>query len=453
MNSKNSIFKKMVVNYSVIIIVSFFIFITLFVFLIHNSLYNNFADTYNHQLTQIEQYIDEEGRLPDTDSLISHFDYDIHITDASKDEESDNLPPYLKGVLQDIQTSGEKVTSNDRYNEELHYVIGAPLQNATASSDELVFLMDFGNLDHTYREFIIMILLTLFITLCIATFIIWIISRKITAPLLKLNQAAFEYGKGNFTEKVQYHSDDEIGELADTFNHMAIQLNQLEERRKEFLSNVSHDLRTPLTSLKGFLIAFQDGTIPDNKKDYYYHLMERETERMIKMVNDTLTLSRLEESYMTLNRKGYSLTEQVEEIISKAEPIYRQKNLTITLNDYDDKNIVYADQEKIEQVIINLLQNAINFSTDGEQIVIDLKSRGDKVHFKITDTGAGIKEEDINRIWERFYKADVARTDRSGTGIGLAIVKQITELHGFDVNVTSSRENGTTFEITMKNSR
>lgn len=452
MKNKHSIFKKLFINYSIIIIASFLIFITLLVFLIHNSLYNKFADTYNHQLTQIETFIAEENRLPDTSSLITHYDYNIYIADASDVENSDRLPPYLKNVLQDILASGEKVTSNDRYNGELHYVIGSPLK-APESSEKFVFLMDFGNLDHTYREFIIIILLTLFITVCIATFIIWIISRKITAPLTKLNQASVEYAKGNFTEKVQYNSDDEIGELTAAFNHMASQLNLLEERRKEFLSNVSHDLRTPLTSLKGFLIAFRDGTIPDSKKDYYYHLMERETERMIKMVNDTLTLSRLEENYMTLNRRGYSLTEQVEEVISKAEPIYRKKNLMIILNDDGDKNIVYADREKMEQVIINLLQNAVNFSTTGEQIVIDLKSRGDKVHFKITDTGAGIKEEDISRIWERFYKADVARTDRSGTGIGLAIVKQITTLHGFDVKVTSSSEKGTTFEITMKNSR
>lgn len=452
MKNKHSIFKKLFINYSIIIIASFLIFITLLVFLIHNSLYNKFADTYNHQLTQIETFIAKENRLPDTSSLITHYDYNIYIADASDVENSDRLPPYLKNVLQDILASGEKVTSNDRYNGELHYVIGSPLK-APESSEKFVFLMDFGNLDHTYREFIIIILLTLFITVCIATFIIWIISRKITAPLTKLNQASVEYAKGNFTEKVQYNSDDEIGELTAAFNHMASQLNLLEERRKEFLSNVSHDLRTPLTSLKGFLIAFRDGTIPDSKKDYYYHLMERETERMIKMVNDTLTLSRLEENYMTLNRRGYSLTEQVEEVISKAEPIYRKKNLMIILNDDGDKNIVYADREKMEQVIINLLQNAVNFSTAGEQIVIDLKSRGDKVHFKITDTGAGIKEEDISRIWERCYKADVARTDRSGTGIGLAIVKQITTLHGFDVKVTSSSEKGTTFEITMKNSR
>lgn len=452
MKNKHSIFKKLFINYSIIIIASFLIFITLLVFLIHNSLYNKFADTYNHQLTQIETFIAEENRLPDTSSLITHYDYNIYIADASDVENSDRLPPYLKNVLQDILASGEKVTSNDRYNGELHYVIGSPLK-APESSEKFVFLMDFGNLDHTYREFIIIILLTLFITVCIATFIIWIISRKITAPLTKLNQASVEYAKGNFTEKVQYNSDDEIGELTAAFNHMASQLNLLEERRKEFLSNVSHDLRTPLTSLKGFLIAFRDGTIPDSKKDYYYHLMERETERMIKMVNDTLTLSHLEENYMTLNRRGYSLTEQVEEVISKAEPIYRKKNLMIILNDDGDKNIVYADREKMEQVIINLLQNAVNFSTAGEQIVIDLKSRGDKVHFKITDTGSGIKEEDISRIWERFYKADVARTDRSGTGIGLAIVKQITTLHGFDVKVTSSSEKGTTFEITMKNSR
>lgn len=453
MNNKNSIFKKMFVNYSIIIIISFLIFITLFVFLIHNSLYNNFADTYNHQHVQIEQYIDEEGRLPDTDSFISHYDYDIHITDASNDEESDNLPPYLEGVLQDIQTSGEKVTENDRYNGELHYIIGAPIEVEIESYNNPVFIMAFSNLDHTYREFIIIILLTLFITLVIATFIIWIISKKITAPLLKLNETALEYAKGNFTEKVHYHSNDEIGKLSSTFNYMAGELNQLEERRKEFLSNVSHDLRTPLTSLKGFLIAFQDGTIPDDKKDYYYHLMEQETERMIKMVNNTLTLSHLEENHMPLNRTGYSLTEQVQEIISKAEPIYQKKNLKMKFNDNNDNNIVYADREKMEQVIINLLQNAVNFSNMNEQIIINVCSSGDKVYFTITDTGSGIKEEDISRIWERFYKADVARTDRSGTGIGLAIVKLIVDLHGFEISVTSNKESGTTFKITMRNSK
>ena len=453
MNNKNSIFKKMFVNYSIIIIISFLIFITLFVFLIHNSLYNNFADTYNHQHVQIEQYIDEEGRLPDTDSFISHYDYDIHITDASNDEESDNLPPYLEGVLQDIQTSGEKVTENDRHNGELNYIIGAPIEVETESYNNPVLLMVFSNLDHTYREFIIIILLTLFITLVIATFIIWIISRKITAPLLKLNQTALEYAKGNFTEKVHYHSNDEIGKLATAFNHMASELNQLEERRKEFLSNVSHDLRTPLTSLKGFLIAFQDGTIPDDKKDYYYHLMEQETERMIKMVNNTLTLSHLEENHMPLNRTGYSLTEQVCEIISKAEPIYKEKGLTIKFNDDKSNNIVYADRERMEQVIINLLQNAISFSKINEQIIIDVCSNGEKVYFKITDTGSGIKEDDISRIWERFYKADAARTDRSGTGIGLAIVKSIVDLHDFEISVTSSKDSGTTFKITMRNSK
>ena len=143
MKNKHSIFKKLFINYSIIIIASFLIFITLLVFLIHNSLYNKFADTYNHQLTQIETFIAEENRLPDTSSLITHYDYNIYIADASDVENSDRLPPYLKNVLQDILASGEKVTSNDRYNGELHYVIGSPLKAPeiwiilTASSSSL----------------------------------------------------------------------------------------------------------------------------------------------------------------------------------------------------------------------------------------------------------------------------------------------------------------------------
>lgn len=439
--------------YSIIIIVSFLIFITLFVFLIHNSLYNKFDTAYNHQLNQIENYISNEGHIPDTDSLINHYDYNLYIIEPSNSEPSKNIPLFLEDVLKNIISTGEKVTENGRYNGELNYVIGAPLEVEAKTYNNPIVIMVFSNLDHTYREFIIIILLTLFTTLMIATFIIWVISRKITAPLLKLNQTARQYAKGHFTEKVHYSSNDEIGKLADAFNHMSSELNQLEERRKEFLSNVSHDLRTPLTSLKGFLIAFQDGTIPGSKKAYYYNLMERETERMIKMVNDTTTLSHLEEGQMILNRSRYSLTEQVQQIISKTEPIYQQKHLTIKFNDNNNSNIVYADRERMEQVIINLLQNAINFSNPNETILIDIKSSEDKVYFKITDTGSGIKEEDINRIWERFYKADVARTDRSGTGIGLAIVKLIVNLHGFKIDAISRKENGTTFIITIQNSK
>ena len=229
---------------------------------------------------------------------------------------------------------------------------------------------------------------------------------------------------------------------------MAEELNHLENRRKQFISNVSHDLRSPLTSIKGFIIALLDGTIPDNRRLHYYRLMKDETERMIKLVNDTLDMTQLEEGHSEILRTEYNLTEQINRIIHMLEPHFVKKNLEIRFH-ADSEYVVYADKGRIEQVMVNLLQNAVQFSNKNALIDIYIIRDGSNVKVMIQDYGEGIEKDQLDLIWKRFYKVDEARTSKSGVGLGLAIVKSILDLHESEINVESKLGEGTTFSFSL----
>ena len=314
--------------------------------------------------------------------------------------------------------------------------------------DNPMMVMIFHDLTHEYLQVLIMILFTFTIAIVFAGVIIWFISKKITAPLREMNQVAMHYAKGDFSKTVQNKSNDEVGQLVKTFTFMAEELNHLENRRKQFISNVSHDLRSPLTSIKGFIIALLDGTIPDNRRLHYYRLMKDETERMIKLVNDTLDMTQLEEGHSEILRTEYNLTEQINRIIHMLEPHFVKKNLEIRFH-ADSEYVVYADKGRIEQVMVNLLQNAVQFSNKNALIDIYIIRDGSYVKVMIQDYGEGIEKDQLDLIWKRFYKVDEARTSKSGVGLGLAIVKSILDLHGSEINVKSKLGEGTIFSFSL----
>ncbi|WP_158318620.1 HAMP domain-containing sensor histidine kinase [Halalkalibacter akibai] len=257
------------------------------------------------------------------------------------------------------------------------------------------------------------------------------------------------FAKGDFSRKVKIATKDEIGQLGHSVNYMAKELESIEQMRRDFVANVSHDLRSPLTSIKGFLVAFIDGTIPEQKKSRYLSIMKSETERLIKLVNDLLDITKLESAELTINPTSYNISEQLRLVIAKMEPELSKFEIEVELDEEEDY-FVFADSDRIEQVFINLLQNAIHFSTRQQVIYIKMKKVENMLSVSIKDEGKGINEENLKKIWDRFYKVDQSRTNNLGTGIGLSIVKQIIDLHQTEIEVTSELGKGTTFTFKLQ---
>jgi signal transduction histidine kinase len=283
----------------------------------------------------------------------------------------------------------------------------------------------------------------------ITSVLTYYLSQRITAPIREMNRIALQIARGDFDQRVQIKTRDELGELGETFNYMAAELAGLDQMRKDFVANVSHDLRSPLTSIHGFVRAFLDETIPDERKRYYLTIMNEQTERMIKLVNDLLDMARIEAGQFEIRPVLFNVSELVRRVVARMEPELVHNQLQVEVLSEEAQDIhVCADPDRIDQVIVNLLQNAIQFSSLESSVEVLLKKEEQAV-VAIRDHGPGIRPEDMECIWERFYKADSARTKKAGTGLGLFIVKHILLLHHTDIHVASEVGRGTTFTFTI----
>jgi signal transduction histidine kinase len=287
------------------------------------------------------------------------------------------------------------------------------------------------------------------ISIAVTAFFAYYLSKKITAPLRKMNQAALQISRGNFSQMVNIKSHDELAELGKTFNYMAHELESIDRMRKDFVSNVSHDLRSPLTAIHGFVLAFLDDSIPKERQRHYLGTMKEQTERMIKLVNDLLDMARIEAGQLELRAVVFNLSERIRQILARMEPEFVSKHIEIEFLSDDKTDIeVFADPDRIDQVVVNLVQNAIQFSSAHGLVEVILK-KDERATVSVRDYGQGINQEDMASIWERFYKADKARTKKSGTGIGLSIVKHILDLQQSPIHVTSEVGKGSTFTFSL----
>ena len=271
-------------------------------------------------------------------------------------------------------------------------------------------------------------------------------------PLGEIIHAADEYAGGNLQYRCPVSSDDELGYLSATLNYMAAELNNSEEYQRKFISNVSHDFRSPLTSIRGYLVAILDGTIPPELYEKYLNIVIRETERLNKLTEGLLTLNQLGGSSSPgLNRSRFDINQTLKDTCATFEGSCRTKNLTFNLTFSEKFMMVQADFGKIQQVIYNLIDNAIKFSGNDSGIDIEPYDRNGKVFVSVKDHGCGISKENQKKIFERFYKADKSRgKDRQGTGLGLAITKEIINAHHQNIDVVSTPGVGTEFIFTLK---
>ncbi len=254
--------------------------------------------------------------------------------------------------------------------------------------------------------------------------------------------------KGDFSVKIRNEEkyDGEIGVLVKSINDMTDELNAMEKMRQEFVSNVSHEIQSPLTSIKGFARALQDNNLSEEKREHYLTIIETETTRLSKLSQNLLKLTLLESEEYTPERATYRLDQQLKQIVLNSEPLWAEKEIELELN--LEKVHITADQESMSQVWINLIHNSIKFTPNGGTITIQLKEYEKVVEVRIRDSGIGISKEQKQHIFERFYKADSSRNRAyGGSGLGLAIVKKVLDLHQGEIKVESEEGKGTEFIV------
>ena len=291
---------------------------------------------------------------------------------------------------------------------------------------------------------------TVMIVFLLAFLFLIIFTRSVYIPLRKITKVAKIYAKGDFTEKIEVNSNDELGYLANTLNYMATELDTLEEDQRKFVSNVSHDFRSPLTSIKGYVEAMLDGTIPVEMQDKYLNIILFETERLNKLTRSILDLNQFGHHGIRLDIADFDINNMIRTTIMTFEGKCREKGLTFDLVLTGKELFVKADMSKIQQVLYNLIDNATKFSNPDSSIKLETSIKNEKVLISVKDSGVGIPSDSINKIWERFYKTDPSRgKDKKGTGLGLSIVKEIIQAHNQNINVISTEGAGTEFIFSL----
>lgn len=287
-------------------------------------------------------------------------------------------------------------------------------------------------------------------SILVSIFLVYIFSLRISRPLKEINNAAKIIAGGEFKNRLNINSQDEIGELAESFNQMVTDLQNLEEMRRGFIANVSHELRTPMTSIRGFIEGILDGTIPPERQRDYLVIVRDETKRLNRLVNDLLDLAKMEAGEMKLTFKKFNINELIRRCIIKLENLIISKNMQIEAAFETEEAFVEADADAIERVIINLIHNAIKFTNENGKIIISTAQKKDKIYIDVQDNGIGIDKDEINNVWGRFYKSDKSRSrDKIGTGLGLAIVKNIINEHKQSIWLESELNKGTKFTFTL----
>ncbi len=283
----------------------------------------------------------------------------------------------------------------------------------------------------------------------LAVISLYFVTKQLTKPLKTMSEAAKEMAQGRFDVTAEVTGVLEVQELAASFNSMAGQLKRTEESRREFVANVSHELRSPMTSIQGFLEGMQDGTIPNDEHPKYLKIVGDEAKRLTKLIADLLALSRMEQGATKQNFSNFDINEIIRRALIRRMADIDHKQLEVDVDFQQDQCYCWGDSDRIEQVVVNLLDNALKFSYDKGKITWRTRITGNKATVTIADDGPGILPQDQPHIFERFYKADKAHTAGKGTGLGLSICRRILEAHGQTIRLLPT-DRGAAFEFTLE---
>lgn len=280
--------------------------------------------------------------------------------------------------------------------------------------------------------------------------IMFFYSRRISRPIVQMSQATREIVKGDYSKRIEVKGKDEIGHLARNFNAMTDHVAQLEELRSGFVANVSHELRSPLTSIRGYIQGVLDGTFDKDQQEAYLGVALDEAMRLNRLINDLLDLAQIESGEMPIVYSEFNINELISRALAGREAEISDKNIRVSIDFESEQCYVSADKDRIQQVIINLIDNAIKFNNKNGRLIIKTWIHRGEAYVKIEDEGRGISPDQIMRIWDRFYQVEPGRSDKKGRGLGLSIVKKIVEEHGQEIWVNSEEGKGSAFIFSLK---
>lgn len=406
----------------------------------------------NEQLASLQSLLGTEIWIADDKGQFIAVSSERSIT-AHPDSSDTTLPPSLSDISNTLPlTDSFSLTGNFyEYFDNDTLSVGIPLVASDKPIGYIIVHSSLSDLSEIKSNILQVIYLAFFVVLLFSLLFLYHFTRKIINPLEQINHAAWDYSNGNFETELSVEDKNEIGQLADSLNNMANELQKMEDYRKNFIANVSHDFRSPLTSIKGYLEAIQDGTIPPERQKHYIDVVLNETNRLTKLTSGLLTLNDINSKTLILKKTIFNINEMILNTIDSFEGIAIKKNVQILPDVTNTPLYVYADKDKIYQVIYNLLDNALKFSHPKSEIFVTaLILNGDKVSISVKDNGDGISSEHQKHIWERFYKADTSRgKDKSGTGLGLSIVKEIIKAHDENITLQSKEGQGSDFTFTL----
>ena len=287
------------------------------------------------------------------------------------------------------------------------------------------------------------------LALALGTILAFFLARSQIRPLREMSSAVQEFTKGDLTRRVDIHCGGELEELGDSINRMAGELSRLEDSRRSFVANVSHELRSPITCMRGYVQAMQDGVIDAGDMPRYLQIVLDETDRLTALVNDLLDLSRLESGKFPLTLAPFDANELMRRNLVNFEPRIDAKGIAVSVELAEGPLTVLADANRINQVVSNIIDNAVKFMDgEGSRLTVRTAREGKNVRFTIANNGPRIAENDLPYIFERFYKADKAHTSGGGTGLGLSICQRIMQQHGSKIEVRSD-DSETAFEFVL----
>lgn len=331
------------------------------------------------------------------------------------------------------------------FDNELQNTIGKPIQ----VNGETSALFVRPNTTQLLGELRFFLAVLLVLALLFSFLFVLVSTTFIVRPIKRLTQATKKIAAGNYHLKLNVNRKDEIGRLANDFTKMSDRLNQTEEKRQEFVSNVSHEIQSPLTSIQGFSQALREEELSDEDRDRYLGIIEKESHRLSALSKQLLTLSFLDSELSISDMVELDVGAQLKEVVSMTEYHWRSKDITIEMD--LSSSTVLGEPRLLQQVWMNLVTNAIRYTDPEGTIVIQATKGKEGVTISVKDTGVGIKKDDLPQLFERFYKVDKARVRaENNTGLGLSIVKRIIDLHGGTINVESELGKGSQFHVTLK---